>query len=93
MLSVFMLSEKKYTLVHSNFVGPIIKFRPIRYFMVSDFILKGFDCNLPDNIEEQVIRVKKLMGLPPPALELLASYPVNKRILCTYELNYSIPKI
>ena len=33
---------------------------------------------------KQVIRVKKLVGLPPPALELLASYSVSKRILCTY---------
>ena len=32
--------------------------------------------------EKQVIRVKKLVGLPPPALELLASSSVNKRILC-----------
>ena len=31
---------------------------------------------------EQVIRVKKLVGLPPPALELLASSSVSKRILC-----------
>ena len=35
------------------------------------------------NTVEQVIRVKKLVGLPPPALELLASYSVRKRILCT----------
>ena len=33
---------------------------------------------------EQVIRVKKLVGLPPPALELLASYSVNQRILCVH---------
>ena len=27
MLSVFMLSKKKYALVHSNFAGPVIKFQ------------------------------------------------------------------
>ena len=33
---------------------------------------------------QQVIRVKKLVGLPPPALELLASYSVNQGILCVH---------
>ena len=33
-------------------------------------------------LQKQVIRVKKLVGLPPPALELLASSSVSKRILC-----------
>ena len=39
-------------------------------------------CVLKKFSKEQVIRVKKLVGLPPPALELLASYSLSKRILC-----------
>ena len=33
---------------------------------------------------KQVIRVKKLVGLRPPTLELLVSYLVNQRMLCVH---------
>ena len=37
------------------------------------------------NLAKQVIRVKKTRGAAAPALELLASYLVNQRMLCAYE--------
>ena len=61
--------------------------------VITQTLLKSEVQDYLDNFTKQVIQVKKLVGLPLPALELLASYPVNKRIICTYELNYIIPKI
>ena len=54
----------------------------IRDVISSSYINVGTDENSVKETQKQVIRVKKLVGLPPPALELLASSSVSKRILC-----------
>ena len=58
---------------------------PVSDKALHDTLLAQFHCKVVAKVSalKQVIRVKKLVGLPPPALELLASYSVSKRILCT----------